>query len=112
MSFRSSLSQRCAVLKPQIGSMSSWNTIQTTYVAPVGLQSVPCFFYPERGGEYPDTERTVALDTVVFDFLPTVSVEATDRISFDGAEYHVIQSVLVGGGHHRKVRAQKIVVSK
>jgi hypothetical protein len=52
------------------------------------------------------------MDTCVFDFMPTIGVDTGDRISFDGAEYHVIQSVLVGGSHHRKVRAQKITVSK
>lgn len=112
MSFRNTLKHRCSVLKPQIGSMSSWNTITTTYVAQIGLQNIPCFFYPERGNEHQDTERVVALDTCVFDFMPTVSVDTGDRISFDGAEYHVIQSSLVGGSHHRKVRAQKIQVSK
>lgn len=65
-----------------------------------------------RGAENSQAERKVSIERSMFDFAIETPIRTIDRIQYNGNTYEVIAVSPVGGGHHLKVEATQIQVSK
>lgn len=116
MSFAGQLKQRCEIRTPLdptgASAVDDWNNPIDIASNDIVTTNVPCFVYTRAGTEYTTAQRVLSTDEVMFDFLAAAPVTNASRIVYLGEVYTVQQVALVGGGHHKTVKAYQVEVTQ